>query len=703
MTHLRHLIGLILAALITAPSWAQTPEELASLDPGELYFQAWSLVKEAEELEQAEDFVQAFTKYQKARSFFDIIKITKPDFRKEGIKYRSESTTKAMEKIHAKALAQQKALQDGEATPLLEVPGEVRPTLKIPSAIDPTGSSTRQIAELQGTISQLKQQLATKANQRDAESARLRQQIRDQEKKLSTLAASPLRDQVNDLNQQIDRLRRERDAMALARDKAVAEQASTLRRLEITQIALAEANAEKLRLEAIITKQTEINGKVAEGQQQQIAALQKTIKEKDQLIAEVHRNVESLAQQLKQSEQMVGELRTERDGLIEERDQMKALLKMNEADRVQQLISQNVALSKELNEARENLNIVEGDSNSKKEIILLAKQRLVVAKAKIENLQKSNTQANTRMEKLEKRLKQAEDDLLSQLNGKELNQRAKDEIAMLTGIISKQKARLAAQKGAAELLLAEGERKAETDANYKDALDRINGDKEMELTIAEMELLEAKVTNPNNPSFTNNTRPSAQELNLATSNLRQMTNALNKVARRLFTKGDFEACRGNLQLIVDEDPGAWETMVNLGIVHLRLNDAIAATGQFRQAILITGERKIPFAHFMLGDALYRQELYEDASSELLRALSLDSQNAEAHILLGNIAGKNNDTTAAEFHFKEAISLNSALYEPFYNLSLIALNRNQKDLAKQYYRDFLRKGGPANALHEENLR
>ena len=108
MTHLRHLTGLVLAALLTVTSWAQTPEELARLDPAELYFQAWSLVKEGEELEKKEDFVGAFTKYRKARAFFDIIKVASPDFRKESLKFRSESTTKAMETIHEKALAQQK-------------------------------------------------------------------------------------------------------------------------------------------------------------------------------------------------------------------------------------------------------------------------------------------------------------------------------------------------------------------------------------------------------------------------------------------------------------------------------------------------------------------------------------------------------------------------------------------------------------------
>ena len=229
---------------------------------------------------------------------------------------------------------------------------------------------------------------------------------------------------------------------------------------------------------------------------------------------------------------------------------------------------------------------------------------------------------------------------------------------------------------------------------------RINGDQKIELTIEEMELLERTVKNP---SFTNSERPSAQEFNKASSDLRQMTKDLNQVAKRLFTKGDFQAARGNLQLIVDEDPGAWEAMVNLGIVQLRLSDPYAAARLFRKSILIAGDRKIPFAHFMLGDSLYRQGLYDEASDEMKRSLSLNPQNAKAHILLGNIAGKTNNISEAEFHYKEAITQNAALYEPYFNLSIIALTKSRKEEARQLYRDYLRKGGPASVAYEERLK
>ena len=693
MTHLRHLTGLVLAALLTVTSWAQTPEELARLDPAELYFQAWSLVKEGEELEKKEDFVGSFTKYRKARAFFDIIKVASPDFRKESLKFRSESTTKAMETIHEKALAQQKKRQDKNSTPLLEIPGETKPRLVVPGEIDPSGASSQKIQDLQQAITRLKSELARYPNQRDSNSARLRRQIRDLESELSRTAAIPLRDQVRELNQQIEQLRRERDAMSLARDAAVAKQARTLRRLEANQSALAAAKVEEQRLLAVIEKQTRINGRVVEGQQEQIDALKVIIKEKDALITESNKTVKELRTQLDQSESMVTELRQERDGLIEERDQMKSLLKMNEGDRIQKLITQNVTLSKELNEAKANLDLVQKDATSSKEKILYAKQALVVAKAKIQNLQKANTQANLRMERLEKRLEQAEEDLLAQLNGGQLNRRGQEEVFMLRRVIDKLKAKVAAQQGAAKLLLDQGERMGEKDATWKAAMARINGDEKMELTIPEMELLERTIVNPN---ITSNIRPTREEYIEGQTRLREFKQDLNQLSRRLFAKGDFQAARGNLQLIVDEDPGAWEAMINLGIVQLRLQDQISASQQFRQSILVAGDRQVPFAHFMLGDALYRQGLYADAADEIRRSLSLDSENPKAHVLLGNIAAKTNNLNDAEFHLKEAIAQDPGIKEPYYNLSLIYLGKEQQEEAKKYYTDYLRKGGAGDS-------
>lgn len=700
MNHLRRFLGTLIAGALIAFAPAQSPEELAKLDPGGLYYQAWVLVKQAEELEKQENYVEAFAKYRKARTFFDVIIINNPDFpQREGLKWRNENTTAAMERIHAKALAQEKERQTANATPLLEIPGATKTPLTVPPKVDPSGTESARVRELQNKIADLGRKLASRPNNRDLESARIRQQIRDLEAQLTALSTSPLRDQVAELNRQIMQLKNERDAMAAARDRALTEKLRTLRSLEATQASLAAANAEVKRLTAVIEKQSEVNGSVVKGQREQIEKLKATIAEKDELMARKNELVTSLQTRLAQSEQMVVQLRQERDTLVEERDQMKVLLKINEADRVQELISQNVSLSKQLNEARANLELVEKDASASNEKILFAKQALVVAKAKIQNLQQSNAQANLSLQRMEKRLEQTESDLLAQLNGKELNQRGKAEIAMLRKVVDKYKAKIVAQKGAAELILEQSEKLAEKDDDWRRAVAIIKGEERVDLTLEEMEVLDRA----GNPSLTSEIRPTAEELATGTSRLRAAKENLANISNRLYSRGDFEAARGTLELIIEQDPGAWEAMINLGIVDLRLNDPSAAAKQFRKAILYAGDRKIPYAHFMLGDSLYRVELFDDAEEELRRSLSLEPNNAKAHILLGNIAGKTERFQEAADHFREAISQDPNLFEPFINLAILSLKNDDMDEARQLYQQYLMKGGPARPAFEDHLK
>ena len=174
------------------------------------------------------------------------------------------------------------------------------------------------------------------------------------------------------------------------------------------------------------------------------------------------------------------------------------------------------------------------------------------------------------------------------------------------------------------------------------------------------------------------------------------------MAHRLFAKDDFQAARGNLELIIEEDPGAWPSMVNLGIVQNRLGDPSEAAKNFKQAILVAGEQKVPYAHFLLGDAYYKTELYPEAQSELQSSLSMEPENAKAHVILGNIAGRSGDYQNAEYHFKEAITLDPTLHEPHKNLAVLRYREKKLTEAKVHYRDALRLGAPADPALEEAL-
>jgi tetratricopeptide (TPR) repeat protein len=237
------------------------------------------------------------------------------------------------------------------------------------------------------------------------------------------------------------------------------------------------------------------------------------------------------------------------------------------------------------------------------------------------------------------------------------------------------------------------------DQIMKQAMALVTGDEKMMLTHEEERLLSLT---PGAVNFKSSLRPTPEELTNATNRLQQFNQDLTGVAHRSFAKGDFQATRGILEIIIDEDPGAWEAMVNLGIVHMKLDDHFDAAKHFRQSILVAGDRKVPFAHFMLGDVLYRSEILDESVIELQKSLALEPDNAKAHVILGNISGTKNQMEDAEFHFKEAILQDPNLFEPYVNLAIIYLQQGKIEEAKTNYTESLRKGGPTRPALAERL-
>jgi len=695
MTHLRQfttsaLLGL---ALFCTSLKAQTPEQLAQLEPKDLYFQAWLLTKDAEELEKKGDFIGAFTKYKKARTFFDVVMVSHPRFKKDMVADRQKLTNDAMEAIHEKALAQQKKQSSG-ITPLLELPGNAPAPLAIPERIKPNALQTQAVYQLQKDIDALKLKLSKMPNQRSADAASLRQSIDRLEKKRSKLSSAPLTDQVAHLNAEITKLRRERDAMEVSRDQALSAQRKTLRELEATQRALAISRKKEKELLATIEEQGKVNNRVIKGQQDQMDELRAEMAEKDKLLAKAHAKIKDLGIQLEQSHSMVNELKEERQDLLKERDQMAALLKMNDGDRIQQLITQNVGLSKELIEARKTLELVNDDSNATKNQVIKAKVALEMAKSKILSLQKENKASELRLSNLEKRLKLAQSDLLAGNSGTSTPLQ-RQEAELLREVVKRLQVQIKAQKKTGELLVAQAKRMGVKDEAWSQAVDQLT-----EAYTPTLEDIEAEAALSH--SVTNRISTTPAERLAAQANLQRLTRDLNRVAHRLFAKKDFQAARGNLELIIEEDPGAWPSMVNLGIVQNRLGDPAEAAKHFRQAILVAGEQKVPYAHFLLGDAYYKTELYPDAKSELQSSLAMEPENAKAHVILGNIAGRSGDYENAEFHFKEAINIDPDLHEPHKNLAVLRYRENKLNDAKIHYRDALRLGAPSDLALEEAL-
>ncbi|MDB4508402.1 hypothetical protein N9051_02335, partial [Akkermansiaceae bacterium] len=546
---------------------------------------------------------------------------------------------------------------------------------------------------------QLKESLAEALNNRDASSAKMRKALKDLETERNRMAAAPLKSEMEALNQQIAGLKRERQAMSLALSKTRSDLALTKQKLDVSKKAYAASQKKVRELTAVVEEQSKINSRVVSGQQDQIDVLRREMKQKDQLMVQANQQIQDLSTQLEQSYNLVAELQTERDEIIKERDEMAELLDLSEKDQLQKLLGQNVSLHQKYKEANLKLEAMTKNTDATKEDITRARQGLVVAKVKLRNADRENTKQSLRIRDLEKRLEMAENDIISRAENGDLTQAQRDELLILRNLAKEKRDQLKAQQKKGELLLAQAERMGVKDPEWADAVNQFKGTLKISLTADEEAIIDnATADYTANSQF----QPSAVERRRAAQELSRRTGDMKKVAIRLVEKEDLQAARGILSMVIEEDPGSWDAMINLGIVNLRMDDPGEAATQFNQAILYAGNRKIPVAHSFLGEAFYRTELYEDARRELNLSLTMEPNNAGAHIILGNMAGKTGNLMEAEVHFKESIKIDPSIWEPHYNLAFLCSLNGRKTQGKIHYQEALRRGAPANLELEKKL-
>ncbi len=696
-SHLR-LFGAFLLAICSFWAKAQSPQELAQLDPSDIYFQAWLHSRDGKALEKKKKYSEAFDKYNQARVLFNTIAVSHPSFKPDLVADRQKLTAQAIEGVHQQALAEQKAKKADSGT-FIEGSSSVVPGNSIPAQIDLSPPNTRNVERLREDIRNLKRQLSEAINDRDANAAKLRRSLTQLEAEKAREVTAAVQGQLNRYKNEINRLTRENQAMSLSLSEVRQKYRKSLEQLKLTQKALKESRTEEERLRVVIQQQTDVNSRVIKGQQDQIDSLRREIKKKDQLYAKSLAQIKNLELQLEQSHTMVTEISKERDEAIQERDHIASILKVANGDRIQSLIDQNVGLSKELNEAKRRVEILEEAENTTKEELLNARSTLVVAKHKILNLQKQSSTQEESITELKKRLTLAETDLVNSANAGQITAKAREEAEMLRDIIQKQKDHMKIQEETGKLLLAEVKRMGQKNQNFAQAAQQLEGTFAPVLTEEEEQIIEDAGTDYTITSPYRNTEESLATTNSA---LRSFTGELNRVASRFFKKKDYQAARGNLEMVIEEDPGDWKAMVNLGIVQLNLDDPAAAAQQFRQAITVAADHQSPHAHFMLGVAYKETELYQDAEMSLRTSLKLKPENAKAHVLLGNIAGNQGRYQDAEIEFLAAIKINPSMWEPHRNLAQIFIFRGNLTKARSHYQSALKLGAPADLRLEKAL-
>lgn len=687
-----------MAALVlchTAGAQAPAPA-LGKFKPSDIYFQAWLTVREAEKAEKEGKFLDAFNRYDKAKQLFDSVSLSSPEFKPDLVKTRQQATTEAMGLIKEKAIAEQRK-QNRRAGDLVEGPGAVvgRKDFEIPQL---SKEDQRKVTALQGQIAQYRSELQSARSDRDANAIRLRQTLRDLEAQRDRVAQAPVAGQLNDLSRRIRKVENERDVMFKALQNSRTEHKNLDSQLKMAKADAAAAQKRADDLEEVVKVQQGASKQAVEGLRRQLKERKVTLVEKDKQYSALQARNAQLKKQLTESRAEILDLRDERDTLLVERDQMAALLKLNESDRVRLLIKQNMDLGRDLKVARDRLTELHSDNNATKDQLIEARRDLAHAKGRLIEFKRENSSQKSRLEDLEARLRNAGTELEKDLKvATAIDPKTKEEMEMLRDIIARQLRIQEHRKEAKQAVMAEIRKMGQQSSPFAQGVTDLLA-QDLKLSAEESQLIaNFKIDD----DFIFSDRPNQTEVINAAQQLQQSISIKDQLARRAFSNGRFLAAREVFESILDEHPGHVDTMLNLGVVHVKNNEIPAAISSFNDAIVIRGNN-LPFAHFMIGVCHYRIDDLEKSRLSLHRALELDGKNAKAYVFLGNVAGHENKDHEAENHFKTAIQIDPTLADPYYNLAVIYLRQGNKPVALQFYREALKRGADPNLEFEASL-
>lgn len=731
------LACLLAATLVAAgplPLAAQAPPPApAAFDPSDVYFQAWLHVKDAKKLEEKGDFVAALEKLDRARQLFDSIARFHPDWKGTMVTGRLASTNEAIGRVKPLADNQRKPAdramaelegplpKDPNGTVIRPAPGQPLPTpaprrldTGTPSRLDPKTARIedleKQLQHLNGELArnrassqQLQQQMAAgnkaenaaQLNTMTRQRNLLDQQLRDAQDQMSRLradlASRPVQSEFDRLNQRLQNIEREREATAKALQQSRDANLANQQQIEAAARDLAQARQQVSDLERNLKTERNVANEVIRGQQQQLRQLRDVIDSKDRQLADARGKISDLERTLGETRDAFVELREERDNLLRERDHMAALLKLNEAGRVQELIEQNMALAKELRLASERFDRVKKDSDETKDDYVEALRDLAIAKARIINLQKENQAQHSRLAELEQRLEQADSELAT--NTDPANQ---EEAAMLRDIIRRQLRIQDRRRKARELLLAQVKRLGLEDDQMDDAMAMLEDD-DLRLSPEESRVLNDRKVDG---EFVSPFAVSADKRHQAMSHVERERAGFNDAGTRAFTAGRLAAAEECFSLILDVNPGHVPTLQKLGVVRLKRDSPDTAVAAFRDAVALDAEN--PYARLMLGVSLYKLGNHQEAAPELRHSIAIDPSNAKAHVYLGNTLFRLDRKKDAEEHFKAAITADPTLSEPYFNLAFLCAGDKRREEGRGFYQKAIDNGAIPDLDLEQRL-
>ncbi len=698
------LAGLIgsMALWLAFPAAGQAPAPIAEaqFDPSDVYFQGYLNAREAEQRESTGDFIGALEKLQKASEMFNAVRKFHPDWKPDMVGGRFGKTTEAIASVRPKAEAQMlknrntvAELEGGvkKSGTLIDPAQGVMPLT--PGILEVEPLAARRLREAQEEVDRLRLESSTGdlAKQNNFLKAQLKAAETNVQALRARLTAAPMEKEMKVLNQRIDTLEQEREAMAMALTQSRGAHTEALARNATLEADLKVIQQKYADIDRDLKAERKVSNSVVSGQRRQLDALEKQLEKKNTELTKANERITGLVNELQQSRDSFTELRTERDSLLQERDQMAALLKLNEGSRIQDLIEQNMSLAKNLREANEKVDRLNRESNADKDTITDALRDLAIAKSQINRLHQDKREQDKRLTDLESRLKNEEKSLT---DGKIAVDPA--EVEVLRDIIKRQLRIQERRRQARDLLVEAAKERGTKDARLAKAIELFDA-QEIALSPEEQKLIAG---NNVDGEFVSPFARDRTSVGQKTAELHRDIAVFERTAEKSFVSGRLLPTRELYQMILEQYPNHTPSLCKLGVVHLRLDETAAAVDTFRRAVEMDSEN--PYAFRMLGFSLMKNGDIPDAEKCARRAVELAPNDAKSQSLLATLCYRLGRINEAESYFKAAISADPVPSEPYYNLALICSRSDRKVEAKNYYDQALDRGALPNPELEDKL-
>ncbi len=548
-----------------------------------------------------------------------------------------------------------------------------------------------------------KLQMLAQSQEDSVELAQLRNEIQTLKQERDLLLMRPLRTEVMSMEEDLVTLQQEKQGLMKSLTTNEERYFAAEARISALQEQLVEARTVTAQFEQNVNAEREISNEIIRSQRERLETQNKLLSQTERDLAAERAKATKLQTLLDETRGQYASLSTKYENLVAEHEQLRTMMEGEIDENVLRL--QQVKLERQLRESRQEYDAMLKDKNALTEDLAMVRKKYSLARTELSRSRQEMELSAMRAEKLHNQLVQAKSELALAATDPQ-SEYSQDEITVLRDLVDRQLKLQKNRQLARSIILDRVNQLGIDDTEFISALN-LAETQEIILSDEQQRLL----ATPNaDGEFSFSDRATPEERARANAELSEQIQIYDNLGRSAYNKKHYAAAEEFFRLNLEAHPGHVPSMMNLGVSRLRyaenqgvMDSVDEAIESFEDAIALSGDQRLPYAHQMLGYAHYTKGDLNEAEKEFFTTLELDTENANAHIFLATIAASQKDLDGTEAHLQAAIKADATLTEPHFNLAWLYSEKRDYSKALQQYRLALKKGAiPDNDL-EQTLR